>query len=73
MVAGFLPFEEHKRAESENLFKFYSHVVKGTLMFPPRMSGGLRDLLGRMLHPEAMKRPTVREIYAHPWVLGEHE
>ena len=68
MVAGFLPFEEYKRAESENLYKFYSFVAKGALMFPAKMSGGLRDLLGRMLHPDAMQRPTVHEIYTHPWV-----
>jgi serine/threonine protein kinase len=68
MVAGYLPFEEHKSAESENLLKFYTRVVRGSLEFHPKMSRGLRDLLSSMLDPDASKRPTVHEIYTHPWL-----
>ena len=68
MVAGFLPFEEHKNTESENLFKFYSYVVNGKLQFPPKMSNALKDLLKLMLNPNPNHRPSISHIVTHPWI-----
>ena len=68
IVAGFLPFEEHKASETENLCKFYECIIRSEIIFPLKMSKELKDLLSQMLHPVPEHRPTITQIKVHPWL-----
>lgn len=51
---------------------FPSKTVSGPVPWPstPRISPGLRDLLGRMLDKDPAARITPNEALQHPWILG---
>jgi protein-serine/threonine kinase len=69
MIAGYLPFEEHKdQEETYNLGRFYESIVRSRLQYPAKVSSSLMDLLGRMLSSEPTRRPTTSDIWQHAWM-----
>ncbi|KAK2814405.1 hypothetical protein Q5P01_000533 [Channa striata] len=56
MVHGNVPFEEN------------SEIVRGRLRFKTGLSDTCRDLILRCLRQNPDERPSVEQIFSHPWV-----
>lgn len=65
MVNGQTPFVRDK---DDSPFELYTRIVKGQVSWPSRMHPSLKDLLKKMLVPDASKRLSdVDGIKQHPW------
>ena len=61
MLCGMFPFVAKSYPE------LYKKIVRAQLRLPDFMSHAVKDLLRRMLHPDATKRVTVAQIRRHCW------
>lgn len=65
LVNGHTPFF---RGKDDSPFELYTRIVKGHVAWPSRMDASLKDLLRKMLIPDAAKRLSdVEPIKQHPW------
>lgn len=61
LVAGALPFDE------PTIPALFSKIKTGSFSMPFKFSGELKDLIFRMLNPDAVGRCTISQIKQHPW------
>jgi 5'-AMP-activated protein kinase, catalytic alpha subunit len=64
-VSGYLPF--HAAGDRQALCR---KIMKGHFTTPESLSGGLKDLLHRMLTVDPEQRITMKQILQHPWVTS---
>lgn len=61
MLCGMFPFVAKSYPE------LYKKIVRAQLRLPDHMSSAVKDLLRRMLHPDATKRATLSQVRRHAW------
>ena len=67
MLVGTPPFE------GKSVQSTYKRIKKNNYGYPDsaRLSRLSRDLVGQMLKPDPLDRPTIPEILQHPWMKSE--
>jgi len=64
LVVGVPPFN------SSDPNEFCESIKESRFFLPDSLSDDLKDILTKILHPEAEKRPTLDDILSHPWCQG---
>ncbi|WP_206672291.1 hypothetical protein, partial [Ligilactobacillus salivarius] len=67
LIAGYLPFHD------ENIVQMYKKVYKGDFTCPNWFSPEARELVTRMLDPNAETRISVAEILESRWMMNGGE
>ncbi len=65
ILVGRAPFEQECKQTTCDL------ICYGDYVMPCFLSANARDFISRALCKKASARPTIAELLAHPWVLGE--
>jgi len=55
--------------ESTDQNTTYRKIIKGEYSFPPHVSSGARDLIGKLLVKNPEERLPLGEILKHPWII----
>ena len=63
LLCGSLPFDD------ENIPALFKKIKAGEYTFPNHLSPIVRDLIGRMLLVDPLKRATLSEVQQHPWFV----
>jgi serine kinase len=65
-VCGSIPFDD------SNLKKMIKFQLEGKLRFPAKMQDKVdplaKDLIGKMLEPDVMRRANIDKVIKHSWV-----
>ncbi|KAI0314956.1 hypothetical protein OF83DRAFT_396829 [Amylostereum chailletii] len=70
MLAGYLPFDDDPaNPDGNDINLLYKYIVNTPLSFPDYISPEARDLLGIMLQPDPMRRASLHQVMAHPWLV----
>ncbi|KAH8813920.1 snf 1 [Flagelloscypha sp. PMI_526] len=65
MLCGKLPFED------EDITSLFHKIAQGQFHMPSYLSPDARDLIGRMLVVDSLKRITIEEITRHPFFVKD--
>mmetsp|Transcript_67026 Transcript_67026/g.111409 ORF Transcript_67026/g.111409 Transcript_67026/m.111409 type:complete len:434 (+) Transcript_67026:98-1399(+) len=63
LLAGFLPFDE------PSMSALFRKIIKAEFSYPAWFSGGIKDLLNKILVPSPEKRYTMAQIKESAWFL----
>jgi 5'-AMP-activated protein kinase catalytic alpha subunit len=61
LLCGSLPFDD------ESIAALFRKIKLGQFSMPTHLSEGARDIIGRMLVTDPLKRLTIPQIRQHPW------
>ncbi|XP_064257930.1 serine/threonine-protein kinase pim-1-like [Passer domesticus] len=51
-------------------FRRGQEIIWGRILFPPRLSQECQDVIKRCLSMQPLDRPSLEELFCHPWVQG---
>lgn len=56
-------------------YNFRNNILSSKFSLPesPRYSESVQDLLKLLLDPAEAMRPTIQEIFSHPWINSKQE
>ncbi|NXV54792.1 PIM1 kinase, partial [Molothrus ater] len=51
-------------------FRRGQEIIRGRILFPPWLSQECQDIIKRCLSMQPSDRPSLEELFCHPWVQG---